>query len=82
MCQFRHFVENKEPQTNNVILEDKSNDKSECYSKSGGDYEDMLEQGNFIQAYLVVAEELQTDYDTWNLDIFMMFTYILKGQKH
>ena len=69
VCRFKQFVENKkQPQANNVILEDKSDDKSECYLESGGDYDDMPEEGNIIQAYHIIAEESKTDYDTWYLD--------------
>ena len=70
VCRFKQFAENKkQPQANNVILENKSDDKSECYSKSRDDYDDVREEGNIIQAYHVTTEELKIDYDTWFLDI-------------
>ena len=59
----------RKPQANNVILEDKFDDKLKYYSKFGGDNDNMPKEGNIIQAYHVIAEELKIDYDIWYLDI-------------
>ena len=50
VCRFKQYANNKKhQQANNVNIDDKSNDESEYYSESGGDYDDMLEDGTSLQ---------------------------------
>ena len=42
VCRFKLFTENKkQPQANNVIVDDKSDDRSKYYSESKDDYDDV-----------------------------------------